>query len=505
MQHNLAPTEPPPDHDDVPRGDQPPHDYAAEQAVIGSMLISAQARDTALAILHPQDYWRPIHEQIHTVIAQMHQNGDPIDPITVAATIGPQALAKVGGPIYLHDLTTNTNPPAAAHYATIIQTKARQRTIAQAGNRLIQASKNGTGLEAAYTLAYETLDKAAADHGPQTRPNTTWAPMPLDAVLEGNEIDPPPSLLQRSDGQPMLYAGAIHTFSGEPGSGKTWCCLEAARQELANGHIVTMIDFEDRASRVIGRLLGLGAHPDHIRDRFRYIRPNTPIDSTSQHDLDQATHGATLVILDGVTEAMTLHGLDLNNNADIATFYGLLPRPIADQGAAVTMIDHVVKDTEKQGRWGIGGQHKLAGIDGVAYLVKTVEPFGRGKAGHARITVSKDRPGYIEEIALGRTVAELWLDARDPDILRCELRAPTAAPTDDLGNMRPTYLMEKISRWLELTPGANKKAITDAKFGKAEYVNLAIAHLFKEGYIDIEDGPNRQKFHRVVQPFREDD
>ena len=64
---------------------------------------------------------------------------------------------------------------------------------------------------------------------------------------------------------------------------------------------------------------------------FMVYSPNT-----ASKQLLALTATATLVILDGVTEAMTLHGYDLHSNADIAAFYHLLPRPIADTGPAAS-------------------------------------------------------------------------------------------------------------------------------------------------------------------------
>ena len=70
------------------------------------------------------------------------------------------------------------------------------------------------------------------------------------------------------------------------------------------------------------------------------------------------------MVIDGVTEAMTMHGLELKDNADVAKFVELLPRPLARMGAAVVLVDHVAKDTGGRGRFAIGAPHKLAGIDG---------------------------------------------------------------------------------------------------------------------------------------------
>ena len=75
-----------------------------------------------------------------------------------------------------------------------------------------------------------------------------------------------------------------------------------------------------------------------------------------------AEHGEpTLVILDGVTEAMSALGLDPERGTDVANFYGAMPLWFAGTGAAVVMLDHVVKNTTTRGRWATGSQHKISG------------------------------------------------------------------------------------------------------------------------------------------------
>jgi KaiC/GvpD/RAD55 family RecA-like ATPase len=88
-------------------------------------------------------------------------------------------------------------------------------------------------------------------------------------------------MLMRSDGVHLLYDGAVHTIAGESESGKTWLTLIAALQLLEAGVRVIFLDFEDRADRVIGRLMALGATPTQIRANFIYIRPDRPSTTTA--------------------------------------------------------------------------------------------------------------------------------------------------------------------------------------------------------------------------------
>jgi hypothetical protein len=482
----------------------------AELALLGHLLANPETAHKHLEVLDPADLAQPRHETIwHTLQAIADTDQLPDHPTVVAHLAQTKdALRLVGGHEYLLALRD--------HDPGIPQTEAWATTIRQAADarRLrshlvgMLARLDTTSLdEIPHTLAdlSDLADHAATNFGGTKTGPTQWAPLNLEEVLAGGEVDPPPAMLARDDGKFLLYDQAVHTISGEPGSGKTWLTLVACVQQLELGNPVCMLDFEDRASRVVGRLLALGARPEQVRELFRYVRPHTALDPAAGRDLDRAVHDCSLVILDGVTEAMTLHGFDLNANPDAARFYELLPRRIADQGPAVAMIDHVVKDTEKQGRWAIGAQHKLAGIDGVAYTVKAIEPFGRGKVGHARVSAGKDRAGHVEEILLGRTAAELWLDATNDLILKATLRAPTSIVRDDNGAMRPTRLMERVSRWLELQPNASRTAIEEGVTGKTAYVRKALEALIHESYVETEQGPRNTTHHRVITPYREDD
>ena len=106
------------------------------------------------------------------------------------------------------------------------------------------------------------------------------------------------------------------------------------------------IDFEDDEGGVVGRLIALGADPAWIRARFCYLRPtialNAPIHAADLSEVI-SNHRFTLAVIDGITEAMTIHGFNPNDNKDIATFGRSLPRPLANCGLATVCLDHVTK------------------------------------------------------------------------------------------------------------------------------------------------------------------
>ena len=493
-------------HRTTPGDRTPPQDITAEQSCLGAMLISTQAITDVTATIHSYDYYRPSHETIHDAITHLHAQGDPVDMVTVANELQHRGeLQRIGGAPYLHTLCANVPIAAnASYYARVVLEKSKLRGIVDAGVRLTQIGYEGNLNNAEHYIgdALDHLSDAAMRFSTTRTVHTTWSPVDLEPVLAGEHLDPPPTMLMRSDGVFLFYDGAVHTVSGESESGKTWLTLLAALQLLTDAQKVVFVDFEDRADRVIGRLLALGATLPQIRDHFAYIRPDRPLDDDGRAQLAPAITDARLVILDGVTEAMTMHGYDLNSNADSATFQGLLPRWIADHGPAVVLIDHVVKDKEKQDRFALGAQHKLAGIDGAAYIVKMLQPFSRGKRGLARVDVAKDRPGHVREHTHGKTIAEFTLDATRSDVvLIAHLNTPGAETGRAGDTFEPTVLMERISRYIQANPGMSKKSIEGAMNGKATTIRLALELLITRQYVGIKTGPRGAVQHFHHKPY----
>jgi hypothetical protein len=113
-----------------------------------------------------------------------------------------------------------------------------------------------------------------------------------------------------------------------------------------------------------------------------------------------AASQARIAWIDGITEAMTLHGMDPLSNGDIARFAALLTAPLTRAGLAAVSLDHVTKYAAGSGRYSLGGVHKLNAITGAQYLLENREPFGIGRTGRTSIRIAKDRPGQLRRHAL---------------------------------------------------------------------------------------------------------
>ena len=123
---------------DLDDGRQPPQDLAAEQSVLGGMLLSKDAIADVLERLRPGDFYRPNHQQIYDAILDLFGQGEPADAVTVAAELDRRGLLRrVGGAPYLHTLIATVPTAAnAGYYAGIVAEKAVLRRLVEAGTRV---------------------------------------------------------------------------------------------------------------------------------------------------------------------------------------------------------------------------------------------------------------------------------------------------------------------------------------------------------------------------------
>ncbi len=325
----------------------------------------------------------------------------------------------------------------------------------------------------------------------------SWGAIDLAPYLDGSAPGDEPALLDRDDGRCLLYRGKLHSLAGEPECGKSWLALYACVERLSAGERVVYVDFEDGPATLASRLLALGCDPQAVADRFAYVRPDEPLQAGQLAGL--LTPAPALVVLDGLTELLAIHGLDLNSNSEVAELLALVPRPCCASGAAVLMLDHVVKRKDDRGRWAIGAQHKLAGVD-LAYALNVSEPAGRGREGQMHLVVSKDRPGHVRGFAAHGKQAATMILRSTGERVEIELRAPGAAASA----WRPTGIMERVSRTLEADSPRSTRALRAAVSGRNEHVDLAAERLVAEGFACSQTDAGA-RLYSSVQPFRETD
>lgn len=117
----------------------PPQDLAAEQSVIGSMLLDKNAIMKGIEFLHADSFYRDAHRYIFETLLDLFDRGEPVDLVTVTDALRKTGkLDAVGGSVYVADLL-NSVPTAAnvEYYAKIVEEKAVLRRLIEAGTKIV--------------------------------------------------------------------------------------------------------------------------------------------------------------------------------------------------------------------------------------------------------------------------------------------------------------------------------------------------------------------------------
>ncbi|WP_376766474.1 replicative DNA helicase [Tsukamurella spumae] len=204
---------------------------AAEQSVLGAMMLSKDAIADVLEVLSPGDFYRPAHQSVYDAILDLYGAGEPADAVTVSATLDRKGeLKRVGGAPYLHTLISTVPTAAnAGYYAEIVAEKAILRRLVEAGTRIVQYGYSGSdGADVA-----EVVDRAQAAVYDVTERKASEDYVILEELLQPtmDEIDAIASRGGVSMGVPTgftdfdaltngLHAGQMIIVAGRPGAGK---------------------------------------------------------------------------------------------------------------------------------------------------------------------------------------------------------------------------------------------------------------------------------------------
>ncbi len=279
-----------------PQGDQArslPHDHAAEQALLGVMMLSAHVVDDVTDVIGGTDFYQPSHEAVFDAIVSLASTGRPSDPVAVADELSKRgALSAVGGASYLHDLfAAATIGSNAGHYAEIIKGHSVRRRIISAGVKATQLGFDAHGEAADIADQAQQAFYAATE---DSRRETT----PLAGALLGETYDWLESP-ERSVGIPTgfpdvdrllsggLEAGQMAIIAARPGMGKSTFAMDIARHAAIRRRIPTLfVSLEMSRHELMLRILSAHA--------------SIPLNSLRQRDLtsgqwDQLQQASTVI------------------------------------------------------------------------------------------------------------------------------------------------------------------------------------------------------------------
>jgi hypothetical protein len=242
----------------------------------------------------------------------------------------------------------------------------------------------------------DLADLAANANGDEPDTLDSWRPVDLTAAIYGDKVRPEPTILRRSDGRGLFYAGQINYLHGADGVGKSLVGLFGSIEELEAGRHVVWLDWEDPdETTIVARLLDLGVDADVILERFHYHHPETEATPAAIAEVCDLVRrlDARLVVVDSVGEALGIDGINEDKDNEVTPWFRWVLRPLAGTGAAVLPIDHGIKSGENP-FWPSGSKRKRAMVTGASYLVEAPRPISKEfNGGQLKLTCGKDRHG----------------------------------------------------------------------------------------------------------------
>ena len=136
-----------------------PHDIAAEEAILGGLLIDPNAIARIEDILSASDFYLEGHQKIYAACMEIHREGSAIDMIGLCSKLADKgALRAVGGQGKIAALVGATvSAVNIDQHAALVLGKSRRRSLILAGSKLIHL-----GHDAAKPLP-QVLDEAESE------------------------------------------------------------------------------------------------------------------------------------------------------------------------------------------------------------------------------------------------------------------------------------------------------------------------------------------------------
>src|SRR5450830_1647325 len=248
----------------------PPQDIAAEQSVLGGMMLSKDAIADVVETLRGTDFYSPSHELVYEAILDLYGRGEPADAVTFSAELTKRGeITRIGGAPYLHTLISMVPTAAnAGYYARIVRERAVLRRLVEAGTRIVQLGYSTEGGD-----VDDIVNAAQAEVKAITENKTSEDYLPLADIINGTmeEIEAAGHRGEGMVGVPTgfadldrltngLHPGQMIVLAARPAIGKSTLGLDLARSaSIKHGLTSVIFSLEMSRSEITMRMLAAEA------------------------------------------------------------------------------------------------------------------------------------------------------------------------------------------------------------------------------------------------------
>tara|TARA_Y100000590_G_scaffold117778_1_gene134754 strand:+ start:2988 stop:4418 length:1431 start_codon:yes stop_codon:yes gene_type:complete len=221
---------------------QLPCNIEAEQAVIGSILVSNDIYDEITPIIDSQKFFDPIHVKIFQTIESLINKGLLANPITLKNHFeNNEGLKELGGQEYLIKITKfSTSTKQAIDYANIVQEMHVRRELIKISEIVSHEASNNSEVSTSGEEIIQNAEKSLFDLAERGHFNQSF--MKFENALK-QTIDMAKSAYQNDEGIVGVPTGLIDLDSRLGGMHKQDLIIIAGRPSMGKTALATNIAF----------------------------------------------------------------------------------------------------------------------------------------------------------------------------------------------------------------------------------------------------------------------
>ena len=221
---------------------QMPCNIEAEQAVIGSILVSNDIFDEISPIIDSQKFFDPIHIKIYETIEKLIAKGLLANPITLKNHFeNNEGLKELGGQEYLIKITKfSTSQKQAIDYANIVQEMHLRRELIKISENVLNEASNREDLSSTGEEIIQSAEKSLFDLAERGHFNRSF--LKFDSALK-QTIEMAESAHKNEDGIVGVPSGLTDLDSRLGGLHKQDLIIIAGRPSMGKTALATNIAF----------------------------------------------------------------------------------------------------------------------------------------------------------------------------------------------------------------------------------------------------------------------
>lgn len=255
-------------------GRVPPHNLEAEESLLGCMLLSSNAIESAAEqALSGEDFYKPAHGHIFDAIVALYAKGEPSAPVTVADELSRAGLLeRAGGTETIAALQLNSPAVGAARrYCKIVQDHALLRRFIGVGGEIAEIGYSvpedvDEAVDRIEALVFELRRResvaGAVSLGAATGP---WLEA-LELKAEAGGVPERPTGFTDLDALTGgLHPGRMMLVAGRPGMGKTSWGVALSANVADRNVPVLLVSVEMARMEVVTRFIAQRSQVDVSR------------------------------------------------------------------------------------------------------------------------------------------------------------------------------------------------------------------------------------------------